>query len=92
MSPHVLLPVVYELLVVAALGWMFLHATETAFAGLFALVLTLPWSVPTVFIVNVLRPSIFEWSLIPATVLVSGCAGLNGILLFFLVRRVAKAH
>jgi len=81
MMARVLLPVAYAGFVVAALVWMLLHERETAFAGVFAVLLTLPWSVVAIIAFSLISPGIFDASLIPGTLVVILCACLNAVIL-----------
>ena len=82
MKTRLLLPTVYAALCGGAWLWMLGHAKETPFAGLFAVLLTLPWSVLAVFVLAWRFPDLFDSSLVPATIVIATAACVNVVLLF----------
>lgn len=82
MKPFLIISWIYAAAVVASLGYMFATSHETAFCGLPAVVLTMPWSLLFPPIAQAVFPRIFDSSLIPGTLLILASALMN----FFLIR------
>lgn len=79
----IILPGFYSLLVLAALVFMFATARQSAFCGVYALLITLPWSMFFVFILNTIAPTVFN-SMIPGTIIICFSAAINIGLLYFI--------
>jgi hypothetical protein len=92
MKTRVFLPLAYAVLVGAALLWMFVQARETPFAGMFPLLLTLPWSLVAVLLLTAIAPGLFDSSLLPGTLVFLAGACINAVLLYLLVSRIGAQH
>ena len=76
------LPMVYGVLFVMALLWMFAHARQTAFCGIFVVLLTFPWSLVLTPVIDAISPGVFDSSMLPGTILAVVSALLNAGILF----------
>ena len=92
MKARLLLPTTYALVFAAALLWMFTHAKQTALAGIFAMLLTLPWSVLGVILVDLIFPRLFDSSLLPGTLLLTAAACINLSVLIVVGARIDAGH
>lgn len=79
---RIVLPVMYGVFFIAALVWMFAHAKQTAFCGIFAVLLTIPWSLLVTPIIERISPGLFDSSMLPGTLVLVFCALLNAGILF----------
>ena len=73
---RLLLASTYAVLVGAAVLWMFIHAQESPFAGVLAVLLTLPWSLLALPLA-IFLPNVFDGSLLPGTLLIGAGACVN---------------
>ncbi len=78
---------VYLLIVATAIGYLVAIAHETAFCGLPAVTLTLPWSVLLTLAGASVAPRMFDSSLIPGIVIIVMSAGINSWIICRIVRR-----
>ena len=83
---RLLLPVIYAVLLSVAIVYLFTMAPTDEFCGLPAMMLSLPWSVLSVFLVAIISPGVLESSLIPGVVLILISGGIWIYLLWRLGR------
>jgi hypothetical protein len=77
MKAHLVLPAIYGALFIAALMVMFATAKQTAFCGIYAVLLTIPWSLLAIPICSAAWPGLFDVSMLPSTLILSFCGVLN---------------
>ncbi len=78
------IPGIYSLLVLAALIFMFQNVTKTPFCAVYAIAITMPWSIIFMLPLALLFPGIFGGSMILATLIVLLSAFINIVWLFFI--------
>lgn len=93
MKARLLLPATYAVLFAAALLFLFTQARQSAMAGIFAVLLTLPWSVLGGILVDFISPTLFDSSLVPGALLATVGACINlGLLIVAGARIDAGRH
>ena len=83
-----ILPCIYLLIVMATLIFMWHNAKHDAFCGLATLLVTLPWSMLFIFILDAIDKTLFNSSLIPGTAVLIISAFINAVLIFLLLKRI----
>lgn len=81
-----ILPTIYLLIVAASLVFMAVMARQTAFCGIYAIIVTLPWSVLFTLILTTINPEFFDHSMVPGTAIIIVSAFLNAVLIYFATR------
>jgi hypothetical protein len=92
MRTRLVLPTAYVALFILALIYMFANASQTPMCGIFAILLTVPWSVVAFVAVAIASPRTLESSLLPGVVIVTLCALLNGGILVFVGARIDRGR
>src|SRR5262245_22899372 len=90
MKKRIVLPAAYGVLVAVSLLWMWQHASETPFAGIFAVSLTIPWSLVGIFALALISRGTFDSSLVPGAIVVGLGALINSVILFFFGRQLDR--
>jgi len=75
----------YTFCFICSLVYLFIYAKETAFCGLPAMMLTMPWSMILIMLANQINEGMFDSSILPGTVLIviSFLLNVGCILAFF---------
>lgn len=81
---RVLVPSLYILFVVSALIFMIKTYNDNALCGVYAIVITCPWSIILTSIAVIISPDIFNCSMIPGIIIIVLSALINIIFLFFI--------
>ena len=88
-------PGIYGLIVIASLIVLFENARSDAFCALLAVVVTLPWSLLFILLLNyIASPQIFD-SMVPGIIIVCVAGTINGYLLYLIgyaIDRVRIEH
>jgi len=86
---RILFPFVYIIIVASSLIFMFSTCHDNALCGVYAIVLTIPWSMIFIFTVSLISPDIFN-SMIPGTIIILISAFINIILLLLIGYKLDK--
>lgn len=86
---RILLPFLYIIIVASSLVFMFKTCHESALCGVYAGVLTIPWSMIFTFTVMLISPDIFN-SMVPGIIIILISAFINIILLFLIGYKLDK--
>ena len=79
MKFRIVLPIAYVVVFVTSLIFMFQHAKETAFCGLFAVLLTVPWSLAAAGVCGLLG---YSPAAVAEVFIMTISALLNGYILY----------
>lgn len=79
-----ILPGIYGLILIASLVVLFENASRDAFCGLLAIVVTLPWSMLFIFLLDhIAAPQIFD-SMIPGIIVILLAGGINVYIMYLI--------
>ena len=86
-----LLAIIYVCIVSCSISVIFMDSKD-AFSGLLAVIVTLPWSIASVFCVSFLFPHIFDHSALPGVLLIVLSGAINTWFLVYIPARLKRAN